>query len=59
MSDHEKLGYALVELGYYDIPEHLERYMNCEVIGREYDFDTNGELVSGYYIEIKCVERMD
>lgn len=32
MNDHEKLGYALVNLGYYDIPKHLSNYIDYEVI---------------------------
>lgn len=50
MNDHEKLGYALVDLGYYDIPEHLANYIDYEAIGRDYDLETSGEFVNGYYI---------
>lgn len=51
VSDHEKLGYALVDLGYYDIPEQLANYIDYEAIGRDYDFGTSGELVNKYYLE--------
>ncbi|MEI5994357.1 antirestriction protein ArdA [Candidatus Enterococcus mansonii] len=51
VSDHEKLGYALVDLGYYDIPEHLANYIDYEALGRDYDFGTSGEFVDRYYIE--------
>ncbi len=51
VSDHEKLGYALVDLGYYDIPEQLANYIDYEAIGRDYDFGTSGDLVNKYYLE--------
>ncbi|GED49639.1 antirestriction protein ArdA [Carnobacterium maltaromaticum] len=51
MSDREKLGYTLVDLGYYDIPEHLANYIDYEAIGRDYDFGTSGDLVNKYYLE--------
>lgn len=50
ISDHEKLGYALVDLGYYDIPEHLVNYADYEAIGRDYDLGMSGEFLTGYYI---------
>lgn len=42
VNDYEKLGYALVDLGYYNIPEYLMNYIDYEAIGRDYDFGTNG-----------------
>ena len=51
MNDHEKLRYALVDLGYHDIPEYLVNYIDYEAIGRDYDLETSGELANGYYIE--------
>ncbi|MBM7687507.1 antirestriction protein ArdA [Enterococcus ureilyticus] len=50
VSDYEKLGYALVDLGYYDIPEHLANYIDHEAIGRNYDFGMSGEFITKYYI---------
>lgn len=51
MNDHEKLGYALVDLGYCDIPEYLANYIDYEAIGIEYELGTSGEFVDRYYIE--------
>lgn len=51
VSYHEKLGYALVDLGYYDIPEHLVNYIDYEAIGRDYDLGISGEFVGEYYLE--------
>lgn len=43
MNDHEKLGYD-------DIPEHLTNYIDYEAIERDYNLETSGEFVNGYYI---------
>nr|WP_315528887.1 antirestriction protein ArdA [Carnobacterium maltaromaticum] len=53
MSDREKLGYVLVDLGYYDIPQRLANYIDYEAIGRDYDFGTSGEFTRKYFIEFK------
>ncbi|MCB5953256.1 antirestriction protein ArdA [Enterococcus sp. BWT-B8] len=52
MNDYEKLGYALVDSGYYDIPEHLTNYIDYESIGREYELNASGSFILNYYIEI-------
>lgn len=46
MSDHEKLAYPLVDLGYYNIPEHL---LNYEAVERNYDLGTNEDFVERYF----------
>lgn len=53
VSNHEQLEYALVDLGYYDIPQRLANYIDYEAIGRDYDLGTSGEFVGCYYIELE------
>lgn len=51
-SDEEKLGYALVDTGYFEIPDNLINYIDFEAIGRDYVTNSSGEWVSKqYYIE--------
>lgn len=58
MSDREKLGRVLVDLGYYDIPEHLANYIDYEAIGRDYDLGTSGEFVECYFVELNWIKKM-
>lgn len=51
LDDTEKLGYALVELEYYDIPEYLVNYIDYETIGREYEFEASGQFSEDYFVE--------
>ena len=52
-SDEEKLGYALVDRGYFEIPDNLINYIDYEAIGKEYMLISCGECVSEkYYIEM-------
>lgn len=52
-SDEEKLGYALVNIDYFEIPDNLINYIDYEAIGRDYDLNTCSEWVSRqYFIEI-------
>ena len=51
-SDEERLGYALVDMGYFEIPDNLINYINYEAIGRDYKIDVIGEFALRYFIEI-------
>ncbi|MFI3685656.1 antirestriction protein ArdA [Vagococcus fluvialis] len=49
-SDEKKLGYALVDMGYFEIPDHLVNYIDYEVVGRDYAINSSGEFVTNYFI---------
>ncbi|EQA5469017.1 antirestriction protein ArdA [Enterococcus faecalis] len=50
-SEEEKLGYALVDMGYFEIPNNLLNYIDYEVIGKEYLMNVGGEFVESYFVE--------
>lgn len=43
MEDEEKPGYALVDEGFFDIPEHLQNHIDHEAIGSDYSMNSTGE----------------
>lgn len=52
MSNDEKLGYAIVDEALIVVPEYLRKYIDYEVIGRDYRLSMVGEFVGNYYIEL-------
>lgn len=50
-SDEEKLGYTLVDMGYFEIPDHLVNYIDYEAIGRDYLINSSGDIIDNYLIE--------
>ncbi|WP_242589892.1 antirestriction protein ArdA [Enterococcus sp. DIV0660C] len=51
LSEYERLGCSLVELGYYEIPEHLLNYVDYELMGRDFALNITGEFASNYFLE--------
>jgi len=51
IKDNDDLGRFLIyELGYLDVPEHLQDYIDYESYGRDYSINEGGEFVDGGYI---------
>lgn len=50
-SDEEKLGYALVDKGYFEISDNLINYIDYEAIGRDYLINSSGEIKERCLIE--------
>lgn len=51
-SDEEKLGYSLVDMGYFEIPDNLVNYIDYEAVGRDYAINSSGEFAIDYFIEL-------
>ena len=51
LSEYERLGYSLVELGYYEILDCLLNYVDYELMGRVFALSTTGEFASNYFLE--------
>lgn len=51
-SDEEKLGYALVDMGYFEIPDNLVNYIDYGAIGRDYKLEKSCEIVNNFCIEV-------
>lgn len=49
-SDEKKLGYAIVDMEYLEIPDNLINYIDYEAIGRDYAMDVGGEFIRNYFI---------
>lgn len=51
-SDEEKLGYALVDMRYFEMPDNLINYIDYDKIGKDYILGSSGEFsTSGFYVE--------
>jgi antirestriction protein len=51
VSDNDELGrYLIGELGYEEIPESLENYIDYDGYGRDFSVNEDGEFVNGGYV---------
>jgi len=52
LSKHEKVGYSLTALGYYEVPRNLLSYIDYEKLGKDFLINSSGDVVGDYFIEI-------
>lgn len=50
-SDTFELGCAIVENGYFEVPDYLEMYFDYEALGLNYTYTSTGVFEDCYYVE--------
>ena len=52
LSKHERVGHSLIALGYYGVSRNLLSYIDYEKLGKDFLFNSSGDVIGDYFIEI-------